>query len=309
MPQRNSTAGLRAQRTLAAALAIRGIGVHSGLPVTLVLRPAPAGHGIVFLRSDLPHEAGPVPARWDRIVDTRLCTVIANGRGASVSTVEHLMAALHACGVDNAELVLDGPEVPILDGSAAPWVALIDRAGTVAQPAWRPEIVIDRALRWDEGGDRWAMLLPAPRPRFTVTIDFEDPAVGRQRYDLVLDEARFRSEIAAARTFGFLADIHALQATGRTRGGSLDNAVVVDRGRVLNPGGLRFADEFVRHKLLDCIGDLALAGASIRGQFIASRPGHALNAAMVRALHAAPHAWHWADGEARVPGHAVDLAA
>ena len=292
MPQHALFAALRSQGTLSAAVSTRGIGVHSGEPVMLVLRPAPVDHGIVFQRTDIDPAVGRVRAHWDQVTDTRLCTVIANDHGTSVATIEHLLAALRACGIDNAMVELDGPEVPILDGSAAQWVALIDRVGVVAQPARRREIVVERALRIDDG-ERWAMLLPAPVPRFTVNIDFADAVVGQQRYDVVLDEARFREEIAAARTFGFMRDIRALQATGRTLGGSLDNAVVIDDGRVLNPGGLRFPDEFVRHKLLDCVGDLYLAGGPIIGHLIASRPGHALNAMLVRALHASPAAWRW----------------
>ena len=310
MPDRSLPAGSRPQRTLATSIGTRGVGVHGGLPVTLQLHPAAPGHGIVFQRSDLPVTAARIPARWDRVVDTRLCTMIGNAHGTTVSTIEHLMAALRACGIDNALVELDGPEVPILDGSAALWLALIDRAGTVAQTARRREILVQRALRVDIGGDRWAMLLPHAQPRFTATIDFEDPAIGRQRFDTLLDEHTFRRDIAAARTFGFMADIRALQATGRTLGGSMDNAVVVDRGRVLNPGGLRFPDEFVRHKLLDSIGDVYLAGAPIVGHLIANRPGHALNAALVQALHANADAWRWSTGtEAATASKDLVLAA
>ena len=308
MPQLTSLAGLRPQGTVAAAVATHGTGVHSGQPVRLVLRPAPVDHGIVFQRTDVAPRRGRVRARWDQVVDTRLCTVIANSEGTRVSTVEHLLAALRACGIDNALVDLDGPEVPILDGSSAQWLALIDSAGVVAQAARRREIMIEQPLRVDDG-QRWAMLLPAAAPRFTVDIDFDDPVVGQQHYDLVLDTTRFRNEIAAARTFGFMRDIRALQATGRTLGGSLDNAVVIDDGRVLNPGGLRFPDEFVRHKLLDCIGDLYLAGAPVVGRLVASRPGHALNVQLVRALHANPSAWRWSTQALRPALHDATLAA
>ena len=276
------------QHTLAPAVATRGVGVHSGHPVTLRLLPAPVDHGIVFARTDLPG-APTVAADWRQVVETRLSTVLAGARGARVGTVEHLMAALRALGVDNLRVELDGPEVPILDGSAAPWVSLIDRAGLQAQAAPGRRLRVLRAVRIADG-DKWAMLLPDEGERFSIEIDFADPVVGRQRMDLRLDAEGFRRAVAPARTFGFMRDIAPLQAQGLALGGSLDNAVVIGEGRVLNPEGLRFADEFVRHKLLDCVGDLYLAGAPILGRVVASRPGHALNHALLLALFASAEA-------------------
>jgi UDP-3-O-[3-hydroxymyristoyl] N-acetylglucosamine deacetylase len=278
------------QHTLARPVTAHGHGIHGGRPATLTLHPAAVGSGIVFERSDLPAGRNCIPARWHRVVETRLCTVIANGRGATVSTLEHLMAALRALGVDNARIELDGPEVPILDGSAAQWLALLDEAGLATQPAARRSIRVLHPVRITDG-DKWAMLLPDDAARFCIDIDFSEPVIGRQHYELSLDAASFRSQIAAARTFGFVRDIDALRAQGLARGGSFDNAVVIGTDGVLNPGGLRFADEFVRHKLLDCIGDLYLAGAPILGLVVASRPGHALNVALLRALFAQRSAW------------------
>ena len=271
------------QNTLATTVATRGVGVHSGQPVTLALKPAPIDHGVAFVRTDLPG-APTVPALWQHVVETRLSTVLAEG-GARVGTIEHLMAALRALRIDNVRIELDGPEVPILDGSAAPWVSLIDRAGPLAQAAPRRVLRVLRAVRIAEG-DKWAMLLPDERERFSIEIDFDDPVIGRQRADFTLDADAFRDRIAAARTFGFMRDIASLQAQGLALGGSLDNAVVIGEGGVLNREGLRFDDEFVRHKLLDCIGDLYLAGAPILGRVVASRTGHALNHALLQALFA-----------------------
>lgn len=293
------------QRTLASPALIRGVGVHAGEAVSLSLQPAAAGSGIVFVRSDLEVGANEIPARWDRVIETRLCTVIANAAGASISTVEHLMAALAACGVDNARILVDGPEVPILDGSAIEWVRLIRSAGVLPQPALRRQLKILRPLRIGDE-QKWAMLLPAEGSHYSVGIDFDEPLIGRQHIEFSLSDHAFRREIAPARTFGFAHEVAAMQAAGRALGGSLDNAVVVGNGRVLNPDGLRFPDEFVRHKLLDCIGDLYLAGGLIEGRLIANRPGHALNVDLLRALFASADAWCWREGsDSRCPGLAA----
>ena len=295
------------QRTVARSVSIRGVGVHAGEPVHLELASAPADSGIVFERVDLQGDETEIRADWRQVVDTRLCTVIANAAGASVSTIEHLMAALAAAGIDNARIRLDGPEVPILDGSAAQWMSLIGEAGVLPQSSRRRSLRVLRTVRIGDA-DKWAMLVPGRGSRYSVEIDFDEPLIGRQRYDFCLAAEAFREQIAPARTFGFARDVAAMQAAGRALGGSLDNAVVIDGGQVLNPGGLRFADEFVRHKLLDCVGDLYLAGARIEGRLIASRPGHALNVDLLRALFAEPAAWCWNDHQA-ASGQAVAQAA
>jgi UDP-3-O-[3-hydroxymyristoyl] N-acetylglucosamine deacetylase len=282
------------QRTLKRPIGCVGVGLHCGHRVQLTLHPAPVGHGIVFRRTDLPSGPVEVPARFDRVVDTRLCTGlgITEGSEAQIGTIEHLTAALFGCGIDNALIELDGPEVPILDGSAAPFVFLLDCAGVLEQDTCRPEIEVLRPVRV-EAEDAYAEFRPSAGPGFAMalSIAFDAPAIGRQALSLRLSPDAFRSELARARTFTLISEVAQLQAAGRAKGGSLDNAVVVDAARVLNPGGLRMPDEFVRHKLLDAVGDLALAGAALRGRFIAHRSGHTLNNRLLRALFADRSAW------------------
>ena len=297
-----------AQHTLATAVTTRGIGVHGGLPVTLTLRPAPPDSGLVFVRSDLDPAVARVPARSQQVVDTRLSTVLANAHGTRVGTVEHLLAALAACAIDNLVIELDGAEVPILDGSAAHWMALLDAAGRIAQAAPRRVLRVLAPVRVHDG-DKWALLRPAPLARFEVGIDFEHPAIGRQRHALTLDTEAFRHEVAAARTFGFVRDIEALRAQGLARGGSYDNAIVLGEHGVLNPGGLRYANEFARHKLLDCIGDLYLAGAPILADVLTHKGGHGLNHALLTALFASPAAWCWEPPGIDAIAAAADLRA
>ncbi|HUB15927.1 MAG TPA: UDP-3-O-acyl-N-acetylglucosamine deacetylase [Acetobacteraceae bacterium] len=282
------------QRTLKAPIGCVGVGLHSGRRVSLNLHPAEPGHGIVFHRTDLGRS---IPARFDRVVDTRLATVLGDEQwgSARIGTVEHLMAALSALGIDNARIELDGPEVPALDGSAAPFVFLLDCAGVVEQSASRSQIEVRRPIRVSEG-DAFAELRPAtvhgmPGLEMALSIDFAAPAIGRQALSLRLTPDSFRTEVARARTFTLAGEVAQLRAAGLAQGGSLDNAVVVDEARVLNPGGLRMHDEFARHKLLDAVGDLALAGAPLCGRFIAHRSGHALNNRLLRALFADASAW------------------
>jgi UDP-3-O-[3-hydroxymyristoyl] N-acetylglucosamine deacetylase len=279
------------QRTLGSAIGCVGIGLHGGRRVSLSLIPAPAGTGIVFHRTDLGID---IAARFDNVVDTRLCTVIGNPDepAARVGTIEHLMAALAATGITNVRVTVDAPELPILDGSAANFVFLIDCAGIVEQDAPAPTIEVLRTVRV-EHGEGFCELRPAPLAGLdmSVSIAFDAPAIGRQALSMGLDGDSFRAEIARARTFTLAGEVTQLRAAGLALGGSLDNAVVVDGDRVLNPGGLRMADEFVRHKLLDAVGDLALAGAAIRGRFVAHRGGHALNNALLRALFADAANW------------------
>jgi UDP-3-O-[3-hydroxymyristoyl] N-acetylglucosamine deacetylase len=278
------------QQTLKAPIGCVGVGLHSGRRVSLNFRPAPADHGIVFRRTDLGVD---IPARFSSVVDTRLATVLGHG-DARVCTVEHVMAALSGCGIDNVVVELDGPEPPILDGSAAPYVFLLDCAGRVAQDAPRQSIEIRRPVRVSEG-EAFAELRPAPTGSsgldMALSIDFAAAAIGRQALSLRLTPNSFRQELARARTFALAEEIEHLRAAGLARGGSLENAVVVDQARVLNAAGLRMPDEFARHKLLDAVGDLALAGAPLIGRFVAHRSGHALNNRLLRALFAEKSCW------------------
>ncbi|MDD3029729.1 MAG: UDP-3-O-acyl-N-acetylglucosamine deacetylase [Alphaproteobacteria bacterium] len=282
------------QQTLAREVACSGVGVHSGQTVHMRLCPASENTGIVFIRTDLVNGARTVNARWDNVVDTRLCTVIGNDHGGRVATVEHLMAALFACGVDNARIEIDGGEVPVMDGSADVFVGLLDEAGLARQKA--PRRVIDILAPVDivcEG--RRVSLSPAAEPRYSVTIDFDSAPIKRQRYDMVLSPDAFRDEISRARTFGFFEQVDQLKKMGLAQGGSLENSIIIKDGRVLNEDGLRYEDEFVRHKLLDAIGDLALAGAVLRGHFEGACCGHALNNRLLRALFSKPDAWRIAE--------------
>ncbi|NQW12031.1 MAG: UDP-3-O-acyl-N-acetylglucosamine deacetylase [Alphaproteobacteria bacterium] len=278
------------QRTLKAPIPCRGVGLHSGALVAMTLVPAPADHGIVFHRTDVTDRDPIIPARFDRVVDTRLCTMIGNDDGVTVGTVEHLMAALAGCGIDNALITLDGPEVPIMDGSSEPFVFLVDCAGTVALDAPRHAIEIRKPITV-EAGSRRVTLSPARRYEINFTIDFDNPVIQRSELDVHLVNGTFKHELASARTFGFLEEVEMLRGMGLARGGSLENAIVLDGDKVLNEEGLRFEDEFVRHKVLDCIGDLYLAGAPLIGRVSAVKAGHQLNNAVLHALFADPSAY------------------
>ncbi|MCQ8277178.1 UDP-3-O-acyl-N-acetylglucosamine deacetylase [Acetobacteraceae bacterium KSS8] len=286
---RSPDAGI--QHTLRNPISCRGIGLHGGLPVTLAFRPAPVESGIVFRRTDLGTE---VAAQFDRVIDTRLCTVLApEGRpDARVATVEHVMAALIAAGIDNVIVEVDGPEMPVLDGSSEPFLFLLDCAGRVAQDMPRSVIEVLKTVRVEENG-AFAELRPnrAPGLSLALSIAFDAAAIGRQAYTMRLSEQGFRSELANCRTFTLRSEIEAMRAAGLARGGSLDNAVVVDGARVMNPAGLRRPNEFVRHKMLDAVGDLALAGHRLQGAFIGHRSGHGLNNRLLRALMADRGAW------------------
>ncbi len=282
------------QGTLRSAIDCTGIGVHSGCRTSMTLRPTVAGTGIWFRRTDLAG-APDVPARWDSVVDTRLCTVLGAPKNPAVriGTVEHLMAAFAGFGIDNAIVDIDGPEVPILDGSAEPFMFLLDCAGREEQDMPRRRIDILETVRVTDG-EAFAELRPARGQdglEMMLSIDFAAPAIGRQARAMTLNEASFRRELAKARTFALAEDINQLRAAGLALGGSMANAVVVDHARVLNPEGLRMSDEFVRHKLLDAVGDLALAGGALCGRFIGHRTGHRLNNKLLTALFATPSAW------------------
>lgn len=278
------------QHTLKSPIHCTGIGLHSGARVSLTIRPAAIDDGITFVRSDQRGSAAVIRATWDNVVDTRMCTVIGNDQGTTVGTIEHLMAALHGCGIDNAVIELDGLEVPIMDGSAAPFVFLIECAGIAMQDGLRRSI---RILKPVQVGDdrRHAALTPAGSARYSFEIDFESAAVARQEGSVRLSRSTFKTDVSRARTFGFLHEVDQLRRLGLARGGSLDNAIVISGDTVLNEGGLRYADEFVRHKILDSIGDLYLAGAPIIGHYHGCRSGHALNNQLLRALFDDPAAW------------------
>jgi UDP-3-O-[3-hydroxymyristoyl] N-acetylglucosamine deacetylase len=276
-----------AQKTLKSAIHCRGVGLHSGVKVGMRLCPAAPDTGVVFRR-----DGASIAAVWSNVVDSTLNTTLSNGEGTKIGTVEHLLAAFSGCEVDNVVVELDGPEVPIMDGSAEPFVFLIDCAGLVEQDAPRRAIKVLRPITVTEGS-KSASLLPQDGFSMTVEIDFASRAISRQDIDVVLDAATFKNEIARARTFGFLHEVDRMRAAGLARGGSLENAVVVSGDTVLNEGGLRFGDEFVRHKVLDAIGDLALAGAPIIGHFRGVRSGHALNRRVLEALFVNQDAWCW----------------
>jgi UDP-3-O-[3-hydroxymyristoyl] N-acetylglucosamine deacetylase len=282
-------------RTLREAIDCVGVGLHSGRRAHLTLRPAPAGTGILFRRTDLGID---IPARYDLVSDTRLCTRLSleDGSDVSVGTIEHLMAALAATGIDNLLVEVDGPELPIFDGSAAPFLFLIDCAGIAELAAARPVIeVLKRVTVRD--GEASAVLEPLPSGRswhgldITMSIDFAAAAIGRQDCSFRLSESAFRVQVAEARTFALSEEIAELRAAGLARGGNLGNAVVVEGERVLNPAGLRMTDEFVRHKVVDAVGDLALAGGTLFGRFTGHRSGHRLNNLVLRALFADRRAW------------------
>jgi UDP-3-O-[3-hydroxymyristoyl] N-acetylglucosamine deacetylase len=275
------------QRTLGVAAFCRGIGLHCGQPVRMTLHPAPPDTGIVFRRRDAGAE---IRACWPSAVESALATVLTNGEGIQIGTIEHLMAALAGSGIDNALVELDGPEVPIMDGSAAPFVRLIDHAGTVTQDAVRRAIKVLKPVAVTDNGAS-AALLPEHGFSMSFEIDFDNPLISRQEITLAVEPETFRTELAPARTFGLLDDWPRLKAAGLARGGSLDNAIVISGDRVLNDGGLRFADEFVRHKLVDALGDLYLAGAPIIGHFRGVRSGHALTRRLLAALFADRDAW------------------
>jgi UDP-3-O-[3-hydroxymyristoyl] N-acetylglucosamine deacetylase len=292
----------RSQRTLKKRVRLSGIGVHSGAVVSMTLCPSATDTGIRFIRragSEAP--AGTeIPARWEAVGSTELCTVLGDPKGAFVATVEHLLAALAGLGIDNCLIDICGAEVPIMDGSAREFVRAIDRAGIAAQRAPRRMIRIDRPVRVEEGA-AFAEFLPYEGLRFEIGIDYDCPVIGRQSYALDLTPDRFRREIAGARTYGYLRDVERMRAAGFARGSSLENSVVIGDGQVVNPDGLRHPDEFVRHKVLDTIGDLALAGMPIQGLFRSFRGGHRLNAMALSELLSREAAWTVVTDQAREP--------
>jgi UDP-3-O-[3-hydroxymyristoyl] N-acetylglucosamine deacetylase len=276
------------QQTIKRSVACHGIGIHSGRPAHLVIHPASANSGVNFIRTDLPG-APVIPARSSRVVDSSLATTLGSEK-AYVSTVEHLLAALAGLKVDNARIELSGPELPILDGSAAPFTVLLQKAGIKALRWPRAFFQMQKPLEISEG-DKYIGIEPATESKLTYTIDFPHPAIGRQQFSFHLGAKAFCREIAPARTFGFLEDVQKLQANGQALGGSLDNAIVLDHNEVLNPEGLRFPDEFVRHKILDLIGDLALLGWPILGHIRVAKGSHALHQKFMQTLLQHQETW------------------
>ncbi|WP_217424122.1 UDP-3-O-acyl-N-acetylglucosamine deacetylase [Magnetospirillum sp. UT-4] len=301
------------QRTLKTAIACTGIGLHSGAKVTMVLHPADPDTGIRFKRTDIAGRGAIVPALWSNVGDTRMNTCLVNGDGVAVGTVEHLLSALAGSGVDNCLIEINGAEVPVMDGSAAPFLFLVECAGTVELSAPRRAIRVLKRVSVKDG-DKSATLIPGAGFSLTFEIDFASQAIARQEFSVALTRGAFKSEISRARTFGFEQDVTMLRAAGLARGGSLDNAVVIDStGRkVLNDDGLRYGDEFVRHKILDAVGDLYLAGAPLIGRFHGIRSGHALNNLLLRTLFADQTAWEYTSvlpGSAAAQQAAPDLRA
>jgi UDP-3-O-[3-hydroxymyristoyl] N-acetylglucosamine deacetylase len=265
------------QRTVAKRVSCTGVGLHSGKPATLTLAPAPPDAGVSFVRMDLGIE---IPARSHAVADTTLSTNLASG-AARIHTVEHVLAALHGMGVDNCRVEVDGPEIPILDGSAAPFVCLVQEAGVQVQRTGKRWLVIEQPVEVRDG-DKLARLDPADEFSVEFTADFGHPLITNQAFRAIVDERTFPREVARARTFCFRKDIERMQAAGLAKGGSLANAIVVDEFSILNPEGLRFPDEFARHKVLDAIGDLALFGLPVLGALTAVKSGHAMNQALVK---------------------------
>ena len=273
------------QKTLKNSIGCSGVGLHSGARVTMTILPADPDSGIHFKRTDISGHQAVIPAHWGKVVDSRLCSTIANEDGVTIATIEHLMAAFAGLGIDNALVEINGPEVPIMDGSAAPFAFLIECAGVCEQDAPRKAIRVLKPVEVHEE-NRFATLAPADVFSISFDIEFSSAAVARQSHSVDLVNGAFKNEVARARTFGFEHEVAALRAAGLLAGGSLDNAVVVSGDRVLNDSGLRYADEFVRHKILDSVGDLYLAGMPILGRFHGSRSGHATNHRLLEALFA-----------------------
>ena len=276
------------QRTIRDETSCTGIGLHSGHPVNLTIKPAPADTGITFIRKDLP--SGPaIRATFENVVDTRLSTTL-GFNGFRVSTVEHLMAAFFGLGIDNARVELDGPEVPIMDGSAAPFIFLLRSSGIREQKSPKRFILIKRPLEIREGG-RSVRINPSQELKISYAIDFNHPLLRDQTFELRFSGKDFVKEISRARTFGFLRDIQTLRENGLALGGSLDNAIVMDDFRILNEDGLRYKDEFVRHKILDFVGDLAILGCPVIGHFVVKKSGHALNHQFLKKLIHSEKTW------------------
>jgi UDP-3-O-[3-hydroxymyristoyl] N-acetylglucosamine deacetylase len=282
------------QNTVKSAVTFKGLGLHTGEPVRMVVRPASADYGIWFRRVDLTKGDTLIAARWDTVVPSKLCTLVANDDGASVSTIEHIMAALAGLAINNALIEIDGPEVPILDGSAAPFVAALLYKGVQPQNAPSRAIRVLKSVEVRDG-EAVARLDPAEMLEIDFSIDFTDAAIGRQARRLNMSNGAFVRELSDSRTFCRQSDVDAMRARGLALGGTMDNAVVFDGDRVLTPGGLRHADEPVRHKMLDALGDLSLAGAPLLARYTGKRAGHALTNRLLHKLFSTPGAFEFDD--------------
>jgi len=276
------------QRTVASEISCTGIGLHSGKKLKLTIKPTPPNSGITFERVDI-SPCSIVKASFDNVIGTNMATTI-GFNGYSVSTVEHIMAAFFGMGIDNALVQIDGGEVPIMDGSSAPFVFLLKNAGVTVQNSNKKFLVVKKPVKVEDG-NRSVHLYPSNELKITYKIDFNHPLIKDQTYELSFSQSSFIQEISKARTFGFLKDVETLQNNGLAQGGSLDNAIVVDEFRVLNEDGLRYKDEFVRHKILDFIGDLAIIGHIPIGHFVVERSGHTLNQQLLRKFMAQEKYW------------------
>lgn len=298
------------QKTLKSAVTFDGLGLHSGQPVRMTVRPAPADHGIVFYRTDVAAQDARVPARWDTVIPSKLCTLVGNAAGVTVSTVEHVAAALAGCAIQNALIEINGPEVPILDGSAEPFVAGFLSVGLRDQnaPVYAVQVLKPVEVR---DGLALARLEPAEMLEIDFEIDFVEAAIGHQERCLNMSNGAFVRELSDSRTFCRQSDVDAMRANGLALGGTLENAVVFEGDKVLSPGGLRHADEPVRHKMLDALGDLSLAGGPILGRYTGLRAGHAMTNRLLRALFADESAYRFVKcGETtgqKLPGVGVHI--
>lgn len=287
-------ADMKMQHTLKEVVEFSGIGLHTGCPVNVSIMPSGADTGIRFFRKDLPGNPC-IKAVSANVISTSYATTI-GVKGASVSTIEHLMAAFYGMGIDNAIVELDGPEVPIMDGSAIDFIGMIESSGLMPLPARRKYLVIKKPIKVFDN-DKYIYLLPPDDMEFTIdySIDFAHPFLNKQSFARLFSRDVFRKELGSARTFGFLKDVEALRANGLARGGSLENAIVISDTAILNEGGLRYPDEFVRHKVLDMMGDIALVGAPVIGQLVAYRSGHSLNHELAKKVLERPGRWELMD--------------
>ncbi len=285
------------QTTVAGEIVLTGLGVHSGAPVNIVIHPADADSGIRFLVTH-GQSTVEIPADFRAITNVTLCTVLGDQKGATIATVEHLLAALRGLSIDNAYIEIDSGEVPIMDGSAAPFVDAIDETGIRELNEPRKYIKVLKPIRVEDSGC-WGELSPHTGFFLDVEIEFDTPLIGRQRMSVEMNPQVFRSELSRARTFGFMRDVEKLWAAGRALGASLENTVAIDDERILNPEGLRFANEFVRHKALDAVGDLTLSGAPLLAAYRSKRGGHRLNAMVLKSLFADPTAWTYVQASPR----------
>lgn len=278
------------QFTIKNTVSCSGIGVHSGKESTLTLKPATENTGIIFIRTDVNDRDNKIIARWNNVSDTRLCTVLKNEAGVSIGTVEHILSAIYATNIDNIVIEVDSTEIPIMDGSSATFNNLLKQAGICEQNIAKNFILIKSPIKIQKD-DKIAELLPSANQSFSFMIDFDSEAVGQQSYTITLNVDDYEREISKARTFGFLHEVEAMRSMGLAKGGSLENAVVIDGDKILNPEGLRYNTEFTRHKILDAIGDIALAEMQIIGRYNGIKSGHQLNNKLLHQLFASPDSW------------------